>query len=459
MKVCKFGLEKIWIDFAEGAIRMCGWTDYRIGNLSEDTIENLWNGEKARKFRESMLDGSYRFCMKHECPYWSNDMLEYVEYEKPEYPKAISLSYEESCNYVCKFCRNEPYVRLCDENKRIARIEHEIKKFIHQLKEISANGAGEFFCSPSIMRIFGEIKDSQNIKIFLESNGSLFNFNNWRKIENIGKHWLKVTITVHSFQENTYQFLSGTKLPVQNVIDNLSFISNLRDRNIINEFELATVICERNFRELPEFVKFSLDKFKLDKIRLRFFYPYGVMDRQTEWFYDIRNPYHPYYCEFKKIIEDPIFQNDKVWKWQGENLSIQKESPYILEHRNYLNISELIVLDNVGKRIEKYLCQERISRVALYGGGKGGKAYFKILQAYGMKINMIFDTYEEERKTVQYEIVRPTEDRIREVELIIVTQETLFQDIERILMRMHYQGRIERMENFISDLKEIDFLE
>ena len=45
------GLESIWINHACGDVRMCGWTQYVIGNLLENSIEELWHGEKAEKFR------------------------------------------------------------------------------------------------------------------------------------------------------------------------------------------------------------------------------------------------------------------------------------------------------------------------------------------------------------------------------------------------------------------------
>lgn len=34
-KVCRRGLEDIWIVGKEGRVRMCGWTNYYIGNLTE----------------------------------------------------------------------------------------------------------------------------------------------------------------------------------------------------------------------------------------------------------------------------------------------------------------------------------------------------------------------------------------------------------------------------------------
>ena len=58
MKVCKRGLNDIWINENNGQVRICGWSNFYIGNLLESTIEEIWHGEKAKAFRESMLDGS-----------------------------------------------------------------------------------------------------------------------------------------------------------------------------------------------------------------------------------------------------------------------------------------------------------------------------------------------------------------------------------------------------------------
>ena len=88
-------------------------------------------------------------------------------------------------------------------------------------------------------------------KATIETNGSLFNEKNWKKVENLSRFNLHVAITVMSFEEEAYQYLSGTKLPVSNIIDNLHFVKELRERGIINYLELATVYQEGNFRTLP----------------------------------------------------------------------------------------------------------------------------------------------------------------------------------------------------------------
>lgn len=453
-KVCRHGLNDIWINNADGSVKICCWPNYFIGDLTKQSIEEIWHGKKAEEFRQSMLDGSYQFCDPDKCPYCANETLEehLVDYEVPEYPTMCSLSYQWQCNYVCKFCRDCHYVGKTDEESRYQLIESEVQKMLPTINKISANGAGELFCSNSILRLLENINTDNNINIELETNGSLFNEDNWKKISNLGKYNLSVYVTVHSFEEDTYQYLSGTKLPVKNIIDNLFFISKLREQNIINHLEIATVICERNFREMPSFVERCLSDYSMDKIRLRFFEPYGVMDRATEWFYDVRNPYHPYYEEFVRVMDSPVLKNEKVWKFQGNKLSRQKEAPYVLEHRNFIDISNLILTENLEDKIKAYCSKYNNPRIAIYGAGKGGRAITQYLHAYGMEINTIFDTYEKESEGPFYHIVSPDNSRIKEYDIIIVSQNLHYEQIRELLLRMCYDGQIISINDFVEEL-------
>ena len=433
---------------------MCGWTGYNIGNLSECSIEELWQGEKAEEFRQSLIDGSYRYCKKDSCPYLANEILEEIltDYKVPDYPKYCSLSYEEQCNYVCKFCRTKKYIPTKKEKEGIQKIEKEIYKFAGQLDNLSSNGVGEIFCSPSILDFLHNVKFNKNIKIGLESNGSLFNERNWLKISNLGMYNLEVMITVHSFEESTYQFLSGTNLPLSNVIKNLCFIKGLREKGMVKRFEIATVVCERNFRELPDFVEKCLE-FNPDSIRLRFFEPYGVGNRSDEWFYDIRNSNHPYYEEFKRIIRHPILQHPKVWKWQGETISKQKEHPYFDEQKKTRVLSELVTIEDLGEKLKIYLDNNQINRLALYGNGLVGQAFASFLGNNHIEFGNIFDSFAQgNRRYKGHKICKPCESSLKEYDLIIITS-AFSNEIVKLLTDFQYMGDVLTLEDILSEVR------
>lgn len=453
MKVCKMGLESVWINHADGQVRICGWTNYFIGKLIDSSIEELWNGEKAIEFRRSMLDGSYRYCNKKKCPHCANGTRDslMVEYLVPTYPKYCSLSFEEACNYICKFCRTEKYFRKKNEEKNLRTIEKEINKFVNQLNVLSANGVGELFCSPVSLKILNNIKTDKNMEIHLESNGSLFNEKNWQQISNLGEHDLKVYITVHSFNQDTYQFLSGTKLSISNIFHNLDFISTLRKKEIINHFEIATVVCERNFREMKDFVKKCLN-FEPDRIRLRFFEPYGVKNKSDEWFYDIRNPYHPYFEEFMEVMKDPIFTNPKVWKWQGETLSDLKEHPYFIEKKKVEILSSLIKLENISMKLEDYFAEMQVSNFSLYGMGCIGQAIIFLLDQNHVKFNEVLDSNATNNDSFHgHKVLRPNKESINKYDMIVVTSAD-YDEIKNILLDLNYKGKINHINELTNRL-------
>lgn len=453
MKVCKMGLNSAWVDHANGDVRICSWASYNAGNLIDNSIEEVWHGEKAEAFRRSMLDGSYSFCDKSKCPYCANETLEeiLVDYEVPEYPTFLNLAYEENCNYCCVFCRKEKYVPGEGEQENIKKIEQEINKFIGKLEVVASNGVGELFCSPSAMNILGKI-DNPDIEVVLETNGSLFNAANWERISNLSKNRLSLTVTVHSFIEDVYQELSGTNLPLKNLIDNLYFIKSLREKEIINFFEIGVVVCDKNFREMPEYITYALEQFNPDAIRVRFFEPYAVQDRATEWFLDVRNPYHPYYKEFVKVMEHPALSHPKVWKWQGNTLSCQKEHPYYAEHEKSIVLSNLLQIKDGEAAVRNWMETENIKTFALYGNSIEGRAFATYLGDRGICFDVFYDTYPQFNCDFgSIKFTKPTASNVT-VDAVIITAMSWTSVITEHLQKLGYKGKIYSLNEFVNQI-------
>ena len=96
---------------------------YNFGKVRiSEGFENRWNGEKAQRFRESILDGSYKYCNRTQCPMIQNGSLpdkndirdgKHGEYYKKiiednvlisENADFINLCYDVSCNLKCPSC-------------------------------------------------------------------------------------------------------------------------------------------------------------------------------------------------------------------------------------------------------------------------------------------------------------------------------------------------------------------
>lgn len=58
---------------ADGEFIPCSWIEkkydgFEVGNLNEQSFMEIWNNEKMRELRSSILDGTYSFCKKYASP-------------------------------------------------------------------------------------------------------------------------------------------------------------------------------------------------------------------------------------------------------------------------------------------------------------------------------------------------------------------------------------------------------
>ncbi|TNF24532.1 MAG: radical SAM protein [Deltaproteobacteria bacterium] len=94
-----------------GVCRQKG-TEFTVGNLRENTLEEVWNGETIRKWRREFLDNKVSNCsseIKYKkcnlCPQ-NNQLLDYVEYSEVQsnLPIKLTANFNGFCNLRCQMC-------------------------------------------------------------------------------------------------------------------------------------------------------------------------------------------------------------------------------------------------------------------------------------------------------------------------------------------------------------------
>ncbi len=485
MKICDRGLNWIQVINMQGDVVGCSWAENNyFGNIFQESWEEILNSKNAREFREKLLKGDYSNCPKERCRFLANNTLEEhcVEWDGViDHPIVLLLAYENTCNYRCTCCTSHEEIGRFsksgyeDSCKEIKEIERKIKEIMPHLKIFGANGRGELFASKSILKLLSEwkpISPENEIRVRLETNGSLFDEEHWKQIENLGRYHLQVAITVMSFNEGVYQYLSGTKYPITKIENNLRFVKRLREAGIINELELATVLQEANFREMPEFTRRCIEEFGADSVRLRPVFPGGSLNENMQWFMDVRNPMHPYYKEYKSIMQNPIFRNPKVCIWSGEEDSAIGEMPLkrevndlegeIIDLENQVNnlqnglqneirvsrlLKKIIMEENVTEMITSFLKEEGIKNVVVYGVGVLGKAFIKSIDLSKVPLKYIVDQNYEGGRYNSIQVVKLDVEKIKGVDGIIVTPIRAFEEIRAGLEG--YEGKVFSLEKIL----------
>lgn len=407
-KICKNGKDWIQVFNSDGMVRLCGWTgeDGRIGSLLDYSMPEIFHGEKAEKLREKLLCQDYSSCSVDDCPYLMTGEIKTYQTEMgelPEYPERLYLAFENRCNYRCPSCN----IHCADAGKDKEQIEHDYDIIESRLREamphariIGANGQGELFCSKRIMKLLSEwepIAPVEECQVYLETNGSLFDAEHWKQIENIGKYY--VWVTVMSFDQAIYEHLSGAKYPISKIEDNLRFIKSLREKNIINFVQLATVVQAENFREMPEFARRCIEEFGADRVRLRPYANWGVQNGMEEFFIDIRNPMHPYHQEYREVMRHPYLSNPKVIDHSGGNDTYStRTAPYEVASLKWRLMTD--ILWNRDRVLDEMACKCAGKEIILYGRGNFTSVLLSIMKERGLTPFCIVDSYYE---TGEYE--------------------------------------------------------
>lgn len=255
--------------------------DNHIGeNIGDLNIEKVWNGEKAKDFRRSILDGSFKYCNKELCPMIANNSLPTKEEVKKgalgdtfstilefglvqaDKPNTINLCYDRSCNLRCPSCRSNfiYYTEKTHKSQfdKLTKINDAVLKYVHSTKKrirLNVTGSGDPFGSLHFFNLLKQLsyRKNPNLHVNLQTNGVLFNEKRWNELENIHKFDIDTIISLDAGTEEAYN-LTRVGGDWKKVNENLKFIKKLQDESFINDVRLDMVVQNNNYKTIPQFV-------------------------------------------------------------------------------------------------------------------------------------------------------------------------------------------------------------
>lgn len=261
------------------------WVNHNdLGRMEYNTdFENVWNGLKSQEFRKSILDGSFKYCNKIECPFIQNNSLpdkndiltgKHGNYYKSivenetiisENSNFINLCYDVSCNLKCPSCRpNLWYLSKFTnfnefETKR--KFQEKLLEYLYKCTRpitVNVTGSGDPFGSKLFWDFLQSIdgKLNSNIEITLQTNGVLFTEENWEKLKKIHCNVIKTVISLDAGTEETYNYTRRGG-DWNKLMRNLEFISSLYKQDKIKYVRLDCVVQNKNYKEINKFINIS----------------------------------------------------------------------------------------------------------------------------------------------------------------------------------------------------------
>ncbi len=387
MRSCKKCFEYVYV-FVGGDVRMCPWNGVVIGNLLENTLEEIWKSEKAEEVRRAFMRGELLGCSERFCPdcIQKKTRLEMEPEEvqslydnMPNLPTRISLAYDERCNHACPSCRHDFFKADCEYMSKLDLITKNIEPYLSNAIDIATNGIGDLFVSTEIVDMLSRFEPkSPDFKLFIETNGVLFK-KNWDKLKHLAGKNITVSVTPNSFDRETYRYLAGRD-DLEQFEESLAFITELKHQGAISKIRLIMVIQDSNFRQIPQFIQKGID-YDCDDIVLRPIFKWFGMNEDEVLYKNVLNPAHPYYKEYMEIIQDPICQDPRVFNWGFQEEQEAIEFPTLEMKREWEQLrifrgeydKNCEFESDVIARIDRIRDRLTGKKIVIFGAGKAGK--------------------------------------------------------------------------------------
>ena len=298
----------------------CCWCPYLVnkysfGNIFKQSFDEIWNGEKAKAFRQDVLDGKYTWCDLTMCEtdgslsYYTEDPSE-VSVEAP-YPLSVNFAIDHSCNLRCVMCRDEIDCNRKSVVKKLdALIDGTFIPMLKNAKLLHPCSLGEVFVSKHAQKLIKLATEKYpDLKFCIYSNGM---FCDEEHINALGLNNKidRLLISVHASTKETYEkVVRGGDF--DKVMKNVEWAASEHAKGHIGNVTLNYVVSSLNYQDMPGFAKLA----KKLNVSASFWelrkWESSEMSRNVEK-YAVFNENHPEHEKLVEVLKDPIFLSSWV---------------------------------------------------------------------------------------------------------------------------------------------------
>jgi len=333
-----------------GDVYMCCpyWLPVSIGNLNLNTMEEIWNSEKAQAVRNQLWDGkNWPLCKHNICPKIHSDKLVYIDQietrrhsrksEDHDYniltdfeleaiknkstvaeylPHDIQVGTDESCNLFCPSCRNEKIIHAKGKEyeKRKFLTDKLFDEIMNAPKDYQFNiwitGSGDPFGS----KIFRErlqnmdLTDRPNTYLRFQTNGVMLTPKIWDSLYRVHNNIKHIIFSFDAGTKDTYEKETRLGGHWDQLISNVDYVyKQLGDmwegRVMSHNFVVQT--C--NYKEIPKFIQMVKDRWHRygaeSRATFSLILQWGHMDDFEER--AVWKPTHPQHEDFIRVLRDP----------------------------------------------------------------------------------------------------------------------------------------------------------
>ena len=301
----------------QGSCYLCectAWLPQSVGNIQTKSIEEILNSGIADALRESISNGSYRYCNEKQCSYLldARDAAPWPLTLPARQIRHVRLAIDDSCNLSCPSCRVKKIFLSSGRalKTRITMADTVLKYLRSQSQPIHVHigSDGDPFASLVYRHFMRRAEDMSHLSFSIQTNGLLIRQMHHR-IKNIFSRLRTLNVSIDGATKHTYERLrqggSYTK-----ILDNLAFIREIKKQYSF-EFILHMVVQKDNYHEMEQMVDLA-EQYDADRI---------WFNRITDWnthsnfieldVADTNNAHHSQYLETLSRIKHRAASYDR----------------------------------------------------------------------------------------------------------------------------------------------------
>ena len=284
--VCNYPWTHFEVNNPNGDVTMCCDNSIVLGNVNENTTDEIWNGDKFQDIRRRMKEhGAHAIC-PHTCPVlhgfkthqnldWYKEMAPESEARKnaevneaefadgkvvlQSMPRWMRYTYSYKCNLDCYHCyqREDDLLNHQLPDRFMAEI-YEKSRFYQVLFFFG----GEPFLFKPVTQMIEDIDLDPDSKLFLITNGTLLTPKVKEKLEASNSRSIGMfAVSLDAANGRSFDKLRvrGRNASWDTVMKNLDWIADLKRRKDFF-FEISMTVNSQNASEIEAFVDIGLER-------------------------------------------------------------------------------------------------------------------------------------------------------------------------------------------------------
>jgi MoaA/NifB/PqqE/SkfB family radical SAM enzyme len=325
----------------------------RYGRITDRPLREVWNSERAREFRRSILDGSYRYCKLDNCALYRDPGSDIRRYgggggaavlaqflrdeQAPIEPVDLFLHYDATCNLSCPSCREGIQVAHGEELETIAAIHANVFDRQAPPRTITLCGSGEALASPYLRGLLlnYEALGLAGCHVRLLTNGTLLDESMYARLS--AAPWIEqINVSIDAASPETFELVRrGGRWEI--LRRNLDFYSRLLAAGKIQVFAASFTLQARNFRELYSFFDLC-NEVGVTTIRVNTLLPGGEFsDPDAYRAQAVHLPGHRAFPDLCALLAEDRFETETKAYYSGALEAIRSDpSAYALRCREEL---------------------------------------------------------------------------------------------------------------------------